>query len=246
MWKMKKISVKKNHILILIIAVAIIAGGFLLITKERFEPEKVDIKYLESMQLNPPKDYIKKLKLVVEKNKDPYTRERAIFTLTDITIRKYETEKIIDFLKEIALNEKEDNVRSAAYANIDLIRDYYPLERQGSLELSILGEIKKGSQIKLIAKISSKIDVEEVIIGIDYLPKDIEWLSQPYHKIALKANEPKEIEFDLLLRKIGEYEIPVTLMMSFDKIDYEEIEKEIRIKVGEFSGEVISEEELGF
>lgn len=243
---MKKISVKKNHILILIIAVAIIAGGFLLITKERFEPEKVDIKYLESMQLNPPKDYIKKLKLVVEKNKDPYTRERAIFTLTDITIRKYETEKIIDFLKEIALNEKEDNVRSAAYANIDLIRDYYPLERQGSLELSILGEIKKGSQIKLIAKISSKIDVEEVIIGIDYLPKDIEWLSQPYHKIALKANEPKEIEFDLLLRKIGEYEIPVTLMMSFDKIDYEEIEKEIRIKVGEFSGEVISEEELGF
>ena len=243
---MKKISVKKNHILILIIAVAIIAGGFLLITKERFEPEKVDIKYLESMQLNPPKDYIKRLKLVVEKNKDPYTRERAIFTLTDITIRKYETEKIIDFLKEIALNEKEDNVRSAAYANIDLIRDYYPLERQGSLELSILGEIKKGSQIKLIAKISSKIDVEEVIIGIDYLPKDIEWLSQPYHKIALKANEPKEIEFDLLLRKIGEYEIPVTLMMSFDKIDYEEIEKEIRIKVGEFSGEVISEEELGF
>lgn len=184
------------------------------------------------MQLNPPKDYIKKLKSVIEKNRDPYKRERAIFTLTDIAISKYETEKIVDFLKEIAKNEKEDNVRTAAYANIDLIRDYFPLEKKGSLELSVSGEMKKNEKIVIIAKVLSKVDTEAQV-GIDFLHQNIEPvnISVPVYKLELKANQPQEVEFELLLKEKGEYEVPVTLVLNFDRIDYEEITEEIHLNV---------------
>jgi len=234
---------KKTHVLLVVIVIAAIAVMLFIsmsewLKEEKFNPEEVDTKYLEGMQLSPPENYIQELMLVVEKNEVPYVRERAIFTLTDIAIRKYETEKIIDFLKDIAMNESDDNVRTAAYANIDLIREIYPLEKKGSLNLSISGDIKKDSNITLIAKISSKVDVE-AIVGIDYLHNNIELLSPPYHKVDLKANEPQEVEFDLHLKETGEYFIPVTLMLSFDRVDYETIEDEIVINVGEFGGEII-------
>jgi len=234
---------KKTHVLLVVIVIAAIAVMLFIsmsewLKEEKFNPEEVDTKYLEGMQLSPPENYIQELMLVVEKNEVPYVRERAIFTLTDIAIRKYETEEIIDFLKDIAMNESDDNVRTAAYANIDLIREIYPLEKKGSLDLFISGDIKKNSNITVIAKTSSKIDVE-AIVGIDYLHTNIELLSPPYHKVDLKANEPQEVEFDLHLKETGEYFIPVTLMLSFDRVDYETISKEISLYVYEQSGEAI-------
>src|SRR4030042_7165878 len=79
----------------------------------------VDVKYLESMQVDPPSDYIDKLVSIVKDDDDPYIRERAVFTLVDIAVAGNETEKIVDFLKDLAMNELDDNVRTAAYANID-------------------------------------------------------------------------------------------------------------------------------
>jgi len=238
---------KKTKITALVGIMAIVAVVVMFymsgMKEEKPEVSEENIEYLESMQLNPPKDYIKKLTSIIKTNENSYMRERAIFTLTDVAIRKYETEKIIDFLKEVARNEKEDNVRTAAYANIDLIREYYPLEKQGSLELSILGEIKKNSKIKLIAKISSKVDVEEAIVGIDTTHQNIVPVnvSVPVYKLELRANQPEEVEFELLLKEVGEYEIPVTLILSFDRIDYEEIREEILLKVDETGGEVLQE-----
>jgi hypothetical protein len=240
---MKKIFTKK-YLILLIVAILIIGGlSFFFLKKEKFNPLKVSIQDLEEMQKVPPKDYIKKLEAVVEKNKDPYTRERAIFTLTNITIKKEETDKVIDFLKKIAMNEKEDNVRSAAYANIDLIRDYYPLEKQGSFDLSLSGDIKKNGKIKIVAKVSSKIDVKEARVGISSLHKNIRLLEpfRPVYKFSLNANEPKEFEFNFNLKEVGEYKIPFSFILSFDRIDYEEIVKEIFLKVGESSGEIISD-----
>jgi len=239
---------KKVYIpLIIVVTVAVAAMVVLGVLewtgdKKAKAPDEVDVEYLEQMQLNPPEDYIQELMSIVENNKDPYTRERAIFALTDIAIRKYETEKIIDFLKDVAVAEEEDNVRTAAYANIDLTREIYPLEKKTSLELAISGHVKKNSNIKLIATISSKVDAQAVI-GIDYLHTNIELLSLPYHKVDLKADETQKVEFDLRLKETGEYFIPVTLILSFDRIDHETIEDEVHIIVGEFGGKILSYED---
>ena len=200
--------------------------------------EEVDVEYLESMRLDPPENYIDKLMSIVQDNDDPYVRERAVFTLVDIAVGGNETEEIIDFLKVLAMDEKEDNVRTAAYANIDLIRDLFPPEKTGSLELYLSGNIGKGSEVALVAEVSSTIDLEEeAILGIISLPDGIELLSPGVLKLELKANVSKEVGFNLRLIQTGEYIITVALKLSFDRIDYEEVHKDIHLTVNESDGE---------
>ena len=200
--------------------------------------EEVDVEYLESMRLDPPENYIDKLMSIVQDNDDPYVRERAVFTLVDIAVDGNETEEIIDFLKVIAMDETEDNVRTAAYANIDLIRGLFPPEKKGFLELSLSGNIGKGSEISLIAEVSSAIDLEEeAILGIISLPDGIELLSTGVLKLELEENVSKEVGFNLRLNQTGEYIITVALKLSFDRIDYEEIHKDVYLIVNESNGE---------
>jgi hypothetical protein len=200
--------------------------------------EKVDVEYLESMRLDPPDNYIEKLMSIVQDNDDPYVRERAVFTMVDLAVGGNETEKIIDFLKVLAIEETEDNVRTAAYANIDLIRDLFPPEKQGFLELHLSGNIGKGREVALIAEVSSAIDLEEeAILGIISLPDGIELLSTGVLKIELEANVPKEVAFNLRLNQTGEYIITVALKLSFDRIDYEEVHKDVHLTVNESDGE---------
>lgn len=126
-------------------------------------------------------------------------------------------------------------MRTSAYANIDLIRAYYPLEKKGFLELSVEGTIKKGGTITLIARISSTINIEEeVMVGIPSLHNNIELLSNKgTQKVYLKAEEPHDIKFDLKLKETGTYYIPVIFFFSLNRIDYEKIHKDVYIEVAE-------------
>jgi hypothetical protein len=200
--------------------------------------ENVDVEYLESMRLDPPENYVEKLTSIVESHEDPYVRERAVFTLVDIAIDGNETEEIVDFLKDVAMNEPDDNVRTAAYANVDLIRDLFPPDRKGSLELSLSGEISQGAEVQLIAEVLSSLDLEEeAILGIVSLPDGIELLSTGVLKVQLEANVPQEVGFDLRLNEPGDYVITVALKLSFDRIDYEEIRKNVYLAVHQLDGE---------
>jgi hypothetical protein len=223
-----------------ILAVVVLVVVLAVVLPLTLGSEEVNVEYLESMRLDPPENYIEKLTSVAQDNDDPYIRERAVFTLTDIAVELNETEDIIDFLKVLAMDETEDDVRTAAYANIDLIRDLFPPEKQGFLELHLSGNIGKGSEVALIAKVSSTIDLEEeAILGIISLPDGIELLSTGVLKLELEANVPKEVGFDLRLNQTGEYIITVALKLSFDRIDYEEVHKDVYLTVNESGGEFI-------
>jgi hypothetical protein len=225
---------KKLGILAVVIVIVVLA----VVLPLALGSEKVDVKYLESMRLDPPENYIEKLMSIAQNNDDPYVRERAVFTLVDIAVERNETEEIIDFLKVLAMDETEDNVRTAAYANIDLIRDLFPPEKQGFLELHLSGDISKGSEVALIAEVSSAIDLEEeAILGIISLPDGIELLSTGVLKLELEANVPKEVGFNLRLNQTGEYIVTVALKLSFDRIDYEEVHKDVHLIVNESDGE---------
>jgi hypothetical protein len=55
-------------------------------------------------------------------------------------------------------------------------------------------------------------------------------------KLSLKAGVPQEIPFSLDIHKKGLYKIVYVLMLQFDRVDSEEITKEILIEVGKDSG----------
>jgi len=203
------------------------------------QEKKMDVEDIRETQLNPGADYIQDLTdVAADQRQDANTRETAIMALTDIAINKNETDEIVDFLKVMAANETEDNVRSAAYAALDLIRSAYPAETKGTLDLTIVGEIRKDAEVTLVATVSSAVDVESRV-AIDYLSNDIQPLTTPFSKVNLKANVPQQVEFKLHLGGIGEYFIPVTLMLSFNLTDYEVQAKRIYILVGEQEGEVL-------
>jgi hypothetical protein len=223
-----------KKLLILFIIVAVIVGIiYITMTAQK---KSINIEYLESVQLNPPDNYIQDLESIVKNdNADPYIRERAIFTLTDVSISRNETDKIIGFLSGIAMDEKEDNIRTSAYANLDLIREAFPLEKRFFLDLSISGKIKKDSIINISTNLMSKGD-GEAIFGFRQLDQNIVPLSQPFYKVNLKANAPNEFKFELQIKKAGKYVVPFSARISFDRIDFEEINKEIYLDVGEQSG----------
>jgi hypothetical protein len=191
---------------------------------------------LVSMQKAPPADYINELTEIIRENEDPLVREAAIYTLTDIAIRKSETEQIMGLLKDLTVNEPDPIVMSAAYASIDTIRDEYPLPSLGSMNLSVSGDIGKGSVIHITATVESTKDVPKAITGIDYLPDEIELLSTPVFSTELIKGQPRDFTFDLRLKNSGTYEIPMVLFMSTDRTDYQEIAKTIEVKVGETGG----------
>lgn len=229
---MKKFSNKK--ILILGVGTILIVFGLIFLKFQilkPFNPTKVNLKYLEEIQKNPPKDYFQKLKSVIEKNPDSYTRERAIFTLSDIAIEKGETKEVVNYLKDVFKKEKNENLKSAILANLNLLKIHSPQEKKGSLEVSLFGKLKKNEKVILVAKVSSKVNVEKASLFLKKIHKNIELLSPPFRYFSLNANEPKEFEFEMIFKETGEYEIPVMLKLNFDQIDYEQIEEGVVINI---------------
>jgi hypothetical protein len=236
---------------VIVVVIAVLLVSFYLVTMEKEEPkdeadddnisDETDneyTEYFESLLLDPPEDYMEALMSLVEENEDSYVRESAIFTLTDLKIRDNETDDIIDFLKDIAMNEEDENVRTAAYANIDLIRDVYPLEKQGSLELHVTGDIMKNNNITILANVSSNVTLEEeAIVGINSWDDKIDMLSERMFKLNLEANITQQVSFVLHLNDTGEFFIPVTLKLCFDIIESENIKKQIYLNVEESDGE---------
>jgi hypothetical protein len=55
-------------------------------------PGDVDIRYLEAMQRDLPENYIEVVQYILDHNRDPYIRERCVYTLSDIAINKNEAD----------------------------------------------------------------------------------------------------------------------------------------------------------
>jgi len=213
------------------------------------EGEEIGPSYISELHLRLDAEDIPELKEIIESHPDNYTRERAVFVLADIAIRRNKTEEVVDFLKGIAYDEENDDVRSAAYANLDLIREYYALETRGDLTIRVEGKIREGNSITLIADASSTVDVDEAIVGVRRIAEfgteeTVGVELDPAHprnpsnpmRISLKAGESKEIPFTIHLRKEGEYLILCALKLNIDRVDYQTIEKKIHLTVEKTGG----------
>jgi len=233
---------KKITIIIIIAALlcgALAAGVFsgLFGTLIRPQPEDATVDYLISIQKKPPNDYISELILIIQKNKNQKVRDAAVNTLTGIAIRKGEPDKIIGFLKDLTVNEKDPVLMSAAYAGVDRIRSEYPLPPMGSLDLSVNGNVKKGGTVSITATFSSTTDIDKAVLGLDFPGDLIETITPHVFYTNLTANKPMTHTFQIRILKTGQFKVPVELMVSTDRTDYEQIERVILFEVRENDGE---------
>jgi len=232
---------KKGTIIIAAIAVVcivlVLVGLNIWSGASRPRPEDANLDYLLSLEKKPPEDYISVLTAIIRGNGDPAVRGAAVTVLTDIALRKDETEKIIPFLKDLAYHEPDESVMGAAYANIDLIRSENPLPPMGSLNLSVVGTVRKGSEIRLISTVASTTDIDKAIIGLDSIPDGVDLLSDQFQYASLRSRVPQDITFRLRLRESGTHEIRTFLFLSTDRTDYEEIVRNIVLTVRDKDGE---------
>ena len=199
-------------------------------------PEDATVDYLIAVQKKPSPDYISELTLIIRKNKNQTVRDVAVNTLTSIVIRKGETDKVIGLLKDLTVNEKDPVIKSAAYAGIDRIRNRYPLPRMGSLDLSVNGMVKKGGEVVIIATFSSTTDIESAVLSLGFSNDSVETIAHPVFYTNMRANTPVTHTFPIRILKTGQFRVPVELMVSTDRTDYEQIERIVFFDVRESEG----------
>lgn len=186
--------------------------------------------------MNP--DDIPELEAIIESSANSTIRERAVMALGDVSIRANLTDDVVPFLKKVALEEEDSVVRSAAYANLDLIRELYPEEKVGSLDLRIEGKIGAGQNITLVATVSSSVKTDRAMVGIKKIiggdgkrTIDITLAGAQRMPIQfpLSSGSPKEIPIYLHINKEGKYSIFYVLQVDKDRVDSQDIEKEVYI-----------------
>ena len=230
---------KKTHILIAICVLAVVTIALYALTA--YHPGgdtggTTGFKEFEEMELNPQPGYIGVLEDRIRGDPDPYVREKGIATLTSIAIRRNETDQIIPFLKELAYDEDDDAVRTAAYANIGLIRLNYPLPGRGTLTVTVDGRIAKGKNVTVVATVTPTVDVPDATIGISRFDTGLYPATEPVIQTSLQARVPKEFRFGISLNEAGSYEVPVAVLLSWDRVDDEYLEKAIDLTVTESDG----------
>jgi hypothetical protein len=186
--------------------------------------------------MNP--DDIPELEAIIESSANSTIRERAVMALGDVSIRANLTDDVVPFLKKVALEEEDSVVRSAAYANLDLIRELYPEEKVGRLDLRIEGTIGAGQNISLIATVSSSVNTDRALVGIKKIiggdgerTDDITLAGAQRMPIQfpLVAGSSKEIPIMLHINKEGKYSIFYVFQVDQDRVDSQVIEKEVYI-----------------
>lgn len=253
----KLMKLRKSQTLVIVAAVVMVVSIIAVLSihgyfglPEGDEEEFIKAQTFDSineLQESPSEETIKKLKILIESPLlDSYLRERAIFVLTDVSIKLEKDTETRDYLKEIALNqEMPANLHSAAFANIYLIDELFPPEKHGVMQVDVQGEIKPGARISIIVKLLSEIDVENAQVGAGVIinsevvddPIITVITRPPYWKGSLQANTLKELEFEFQIEKEGEIELPVAYKFSFDAIDYEIEKQSLYFKITESGGE---------
>ena len=222
---------------VIIIGVLAVIAGIVLFGGPPFGSGKATVASLEAMQVDPPGDYDRQLMEIIRKNPDPYIRERAVFTLTDIALRKNASEKIVPQLREIALNEKDANLQSAAYANLALIDNVVPKTPGAALDLSVQGAIRMGQTITVVAVVSSQRPPAKALVGTSNIPKGLDLTSKPLTAVKPVPGSTVQVPFTFTIRDTGNYKIPFYLQVSYSRAESEQIEKDLYLHVNATGGE---------
>ncbi len=228
-------SVKHFYLLLGILGLGLLIAGCVSSTPST-DRVPSNINDLAAMELNPPNNYVDRLTAVIESDSEPYLRERAVFTLTRIALGRNETSSITPYLKDLAMNTRTDEIRTAAYANLALINSLVLPSPKGYLNLSIEGTIRKDSPLRLVATVSSSVPVTASVVGIRRLPQGMDLTSDALVHLSLQPNQSQTVIFQMTPQLVGTYTVPVSLVLSLDQVETYEQTGQVSITVQERDG----------
>lgn len=183
--------------------------------------------------------YFEKLKGIIEGDTTPKEKERAILEMAQVAVMLNDSERVIEYLKEVASTSKDQNVVAAAYAAIDMIRDYYPPEAMGELVVDVEGDFKPGSTVNITATVKAYSDCRGMVGIKRGVPEGMELKSEVRYKFEISADGIEMFTFKVIPEQSGEYPMTIVLFLEKSRFDYQQIEQKIILRIDENGGEVV-------
>lgn len=199
---------------------------------------------------------------IIKNSNECDAREKAIIQISNyFTNNQIKSEELISLyqsqLISISKNDSCENVRYAASNALFMFRKYGSYTSRSNIKITTEQTPRVGHTMKFKAGFSTSQDTtnkarfnifwseglalvrEEVS-----LPEGFEASPEGYpeegisFRGSLKANEKKEIEFELKIEKTGTFGIRGKLFAPYTKGDYEQIDDQLYLIVTESGGEV--------
>ncbi|MBO8179678.1 MAG: hypothetical protein H0Z19_04245 [Archaeoglobus sp.] len=225
----------------ILLFLAILLASMVSLCTQPEEKPGIEQKNQSSIVYNVTLDssYFEKFKEIIDGDSSPKEKETAILEMAQIAIMLNDSDRVVEYLKDVATTSDDQNVVAAAYAALDIIRDYYPPEALGELAVDVDGELKLGSSVNITANVRAYSNCNGMV-GIKRLPIGFELKSNVRYKFEISADEAKSFTFEIVLpEQSGEYPLTVTLFLEKSRFDYQQIDQKIILKVNEEGGEVL-------
>jgi len=216
----------------------------------------IDPSYVSSIHKDMDPGSIAELKEIISGDYDPYTRERAVFVLRDISYGSDNEEDTLLFLSGIVANEENDDVRTAALVNYYALQQKSGLSPEVDMELIFDGPMTPGSNLSIAATIVSTIPGRAKFgigqIGAWDAPDDMRldydhrYMQSAYGKVValtpessfreIAADTPETFYFKLFLNTTGTYYVKVAGEVKGDTLDHGTVEKMVLLEISEDEG----------
>jgi hypothetical protein len=251
---------KKTIIIGVALAVVIIAAAvFLYVTV--IGPRTATLAHVEDLHMQMSASSLGELETIIRNNADPYTRERAVNVYTDIALQTQNPQRALAFLKGLASDEKDDNVRTSAYTNYYFIREQTGIPPATTMDIRVLGDIKPGSDITVVLGVTSSRGSNLSFVGMQArTPQEqpvmtgtgspgvsenvidantgkgafTNVLLDPSFRIRkpLPANVTVEYPYTVTIKGPGKVVLQSIVEVRYDMLDYDKVKKDIFLDVG--------------
>ncbi len=230
------LAIKNKKLLIfwgvVILATAVTISILFLVKKPKIEKTALE-----------KKEYFQDFKRIIESDTSSSEKSRAILEMAHFATKEGDAKEAVNYLKNLAEKSTDPTIISSCYSAIDLIRSSYPIENLGEFFLSVEGEMKVNSPIKVLVNVKIFKDCKGSV-SIARLPIDFKLKSNPIFKFEAKAGETKNFTFEMVPEKEGDYPMSFNFFLEKDKFDYQQETQKILFKIGKERGEFLLLEKL--
>lgn len=250
-------------VFVAIIAVAMLGAGWLFLELQRSSPgqptptpapsphftaqpsptppREANLEYVGELHLAMDPVSIPELIRIINSSADNYTRERAAFALSDISMQTASEREVrgevIPFLKQVAYNEENGDVRLAAYTGVQDIRVRYPAGIAGNLSVSAPETARSSQNVTVTLHIYSaqEADAGVGVTRITYLTNESDQqavvVSRNPTNMHLGEGESRDVPFITYFNKPGDYELEFRAKLSLDRVDYAALSETVYVRV---------------
>jgi hypothetical protein len=251
---------KKMVIIGAVLMVALIAAAaFYYVTV--IGPRTATLAHVDDLHMQMSASSLGELEAIIRNNADPYTRERAINVYTDIALRSQNPKRALAFLKELAPDEKDDDVRTSAYTNYYFIKKEAGIPPDTLVDIRVTGDIKSGNTITVVLSVTSLRGSNRATVGMEArLLQEVPMISD-YNTTEIDANTGKgaltnvvltpsipiqrplpanvtvEFPYTVTINTPGKVVLETSVKVPYNnRLDYDMIIKKIFLDAGSNSG----------